>query len=110
MSEEPLHLIPVVVKFSLVPKKRRKSQVHNFLHRGPVTFDTLVYDTNVGDWNFLYTYFNPAIMSERELNIRLGVHPTNGEKHASPEEKEEDEFQVIWPRVHNREPQVGDEL
>ena len=94
MSEEPLDLIPVVVKFSFVPKNRRKSQVHNFLHRGPVTFDTLVYDNNVGDINFLYTYFNPAMMSERELNIRFGVYPTNGEKHASPKEREEDEFQV----------------
>ena len=110
MSEKPLHLIPVVVKFALVRKSRRKSQVHNFLHPGPVTFDTLVYDNKVDYINFLYAYFNPAIMSERELNIRFGVHPTNGEKHASSEEKEDDDFQVIWPRVHNREPQVGDEL
>ena len=97
MSEEPLDLIPVVVKFSFVPKNRRKSQVHNFLHRGPVTFDTLVYDNNVGDINFLYAYFNPARMSERELNIRFGVYPTNGEKHAPPKKKEDDS--QVRPRI-----------
>ena len=46
-------------------------QILNFLHRGPVTFSTLVYDTNVGDISALATYFNPDRISERELNLRL---------------------------------------
>ena len=45
-------------------------QILNFLHRGPVTFSTLVYDTNVGDISALATYFNPERISERELNLR----------------------------------------
>merc|ERR1712033_9420 len=48
-----------------------------------VTFQTLVYDTNVGDISPLATYFNPDRISERELNLRFGHHPTSGEKHAS---------------------------
>ena len=49
---------------------RRRSQILNYLHRGPVTFNTLVYDTNVGDISALATYFNPDRISERELNLR----------------------------------------
>ena len=49
---------------------RRRSQILNYLHRGPVTFNTLVYDTNVGDISSLATYFNPDRISERELNLR----------------------------------------
>merc|ERR1739843_5578 len=72
------------------------AQILNFLHRSPVTFSTMVYDTNVGDISSLATYFNPDRISERELNIRFGVYPSSGEKHASP--KKDDES-LVKPRI-----------
>merc|ERR1712033_155885 len=83
MLERPGDLIPVLPNATSIPWTRRRSQILNFLHRGPVTFQTLVYDTNVGDISALATYFNPDRISERELNLRFGHHPTSGEKHAS---------------------------
>ena len=97
MLEKPGDLIPVVAKATAIRWTSRRSQILNFLHRGPVTFSTLVYDTNVGDISPLSAYFNPAMMSERELNIRFGVYPTNGEKHAPPKKKEDDSH--VWPRI-----------
>ena len=49
---------------------RRRSQILNYLHRGPVTFSTLVYDSNVGDISPLATYFNPDRITLSELNFR----------------------------------------
>merc|ERR1712048_1190051 len=83
MLERPGDLIPVLPNATSIPWTRRRSQILNFLHRGPVTFGTLVYDTNVGDISALATYFNPDRISERELNLRFGHYPTSGEKHAS---------------------------
>ena len=45
-------------------------QILNFLHRGPVTFSTLVYDTNVGDISTLSCYFNQERISVEELNSK----------------------------------------
>merc|ERR1712215_562129 len=84
MLERPGDLIPVQPNATSIPWTRRRSQILNFLHRGPVTFNTLVYDTNVGDISALATYFNPDRISERELNLRFGHYPTSGEKHDSP--------------------------
>ena len=84
MLERPGDLIPVLPNATAIPWTRRRSQILNFLHRGPVTFATLVYDTNVGDISALATYFNPDRISERELNLKFGQYPTSGEKHASP--------------------------
>ena len=97
MLENPPDLIPVVDKFKDIPANRQKAQILNFLHRGPVTFSTLVYDTNVGDISPLFSYFPPALISVRELNIRFGVYPTNGEKHAPPKKKEDDS--QVRPRI-----------
>jgi len=97
MLEKPGDLIPVVAKATAIRWTSRRSQILNFLHRGPVTFSTLVYDTNVGDISPLSAYFNPDRISERELNIRFGVYPTNGEKHASP--KKEDDDSQVKPRI-----------
>ena len=97
MLEKPIDLIPVVDKFKAIPANRKKAQILNFLHRGPVTFSTLVYDTNVGDISPLSAYFNPAMISVRELNTRFGVYPTNGEKHAPPKKKEDDS--QVRPRI-----------
>ena len=52
-----------------------------------MTFNTLVYDTNVGDISSLATYFNPDRISERELNLRFGHYPaaSGGEEQESPQ-------------------------
>lgn len=84
MLERPGDLIPVLPNAVTIPWTRRRSQILNYLHRGPVTFNTLVYDTNVGDISALATYFNPDRISERELNLRFGHYPSTGEKHESP--------------------------
>jgi len=97
MLEKPGDLIPVVAKATAIPWTRRRAQILNFLHRGPVTFSTMVYDTNVGDISSLATYFNPDRISERELNIRFGVYPSSGEKHASP--RKEDDESLVKPRI-----------
>jgi len=97
MLERPGDLIPVQPNATSIPWTRRRSQILNFLHRGPVTFSTLVYDTNVGDISALATYFNPDRISERELNLRFGHYPTSGEKHASPQKAGTEA--VVKPRL-----------
>jgi len=97
MLERPGDLIPVQPNATSIPWTRRRSQILNFLHRGPVTFATLVYDTNVGDISALATYFNPDRISERELNLRFGHYPTSGEKHASPQKAGTEA--VVKPRL-----------
>merc|ERR1711973_529044 len=59
MLERPGDLIPVTPQATSIPWTKRRSQILKFLHRGPVTFKTLVYDTNVGDISPLSAYFNP---------------------------------------------------
>ena len=62
---------PVIVYFyKYVLELIKFFQILNFLHRGPVTFSTLVYDTNVGDISSLATYFNPERVSVKDLNSR----------------------------------------
>jgi len=97
MLERPGDLIPVLPQATAIPWTRRRSKILNFLHRGPVTFATLVYDTNVGDISALATYFNPDRISERELNLRFGHYPTSGEKHASPTKNGNDS--IARPRL-----------
>eukprot|EP00092_Neocalanus_flemingeri_P015560 GFUD01016842.1.p1 GENE.GFUD01016842.1~~GFUD01016842.1.p1 ORF type:complete len:305 (-),score=80.53 GFUD01016842.1:430-1344(-) len=97
MLERPGDLIPVQPNATSIPWTRRRSQILNFLHRGPVTFSTLVYDTNVGDISALATYFNPDRISERELNLRFGHYPSSGEKHASPQKAGTEA--VVKPRL-----------
>lgn len=75
----PGDLIPVQASATTIPWTRRKSQVLNYLHRGPVTFSTLVYDTNVGDISALSTYFNPERVSVKDLNSRFGQYPSSGD-------------------------------
>ena len=55
-----------------IPWAKRKNHVINFLHRGPVTFQTLVFDTNVGDIAPLSTYFNPHKWTVKDLNEKFG--------------------------------------
>eukprot|EP00088_Acartia_fossae_P029085 TRINITY_DN2989_c0_g1_i1.p1 TRINITY_DN2989_c0_g1~~TRINITY_DN2989_c0_g1_i1.p1 ORF type:complete len:302 (-),score=19.73 TRINITY_DN2989_c0_g1_i1:523-1428(-) len=88
MLLKPGDLIPVQPAATSIPWTRRKSQILNFLHRGPVTFSTLVYDTNVGDISALSTYFNPERVSVKDLNSRFGQYPD------SPDYNREEEVRV----------------
>jgi len=109
MLERPGDLIPVQGNATTIPWTKRRSQILNFLHRGPVTFNTLVYDTNVGDISSLATYFNPDRISERELNLRFGHYPaaSGGEEHESPQKAGPED--AVKPRLllypdHNLNP------
>jgi len=94
----PGDLIPVQPTATTIPWTRRKSQILNFLHRGPVTFSTLVYDTNVGDISALSTYFNPERISVKDLNSRFGQHPSSGENSRDDNVKVGSE-NVLKPRL-----------
>lgn len=94
----PGDLIPVQPEATTIPWTRRKSQILNFLHRGPVTFSTLVYDTNVGDISALSTYFNPERVSVKDLNSRFGQFPTSGENSREDSVKVGSE-NVLKPRL-----------
>jgi len=72
MLEKPGDLIPVTEAAKFLPWHGRRSKILNFLHRGKVTFATLVYDTNVGDISTLGCYFNSERISVDELNSRYG--------------------------------------
>ena len=72
MLVESGDLIPVLPDAVEIPWTKRKNHVFNFLHRGPVTFRTLVYDSNVGDISPLSTYFNPQKWTVRDLNEKFG--------------------------------------
>lgn len=78
MLVTPGDLIPVQPEATAIPWTRRKSQILNFLHRGPVDFNTLVYDTNVGDISPLSIYFNPDRISVQDLNSRFGQTSERG--------------------------------
>lgn len=75
MLVSPGDLIPILPEAAQLPWTRRRSQILNFLHRGPVTFSTLVYDTNVGDISTLSCYFNQERISVEELNSKYGHLP-----------------------------------
>merc|ERR1712112_529511 len=89
MLERPGDLIPVTPQATSIPWTKRRSQILKFLHRGPVTFKTLVYDTNVGDISPLSAYFNPDRISVPDLNNQFANCPKNGEKQA-PTQKNSD--------------------
>ena len=70
MLNRPGDLIPVTDEAKLMTWSNRSSKIVEFLHRGPVTFSTLVYDTNVGDIATIASYFNPEMVSLEELNSK----------------------------------------
>jgi len=65
-------LIPVLSHAVEIPWTRRKNQIMGFLYRGRVTFQTMVYDSNVGDISPLSTYFNPRKWTVEDLNQKFG--------------------------------------
>jgi len=98
MLERPGDLIPVKPAAATIPWTRRRSQILNFLHRGPVNFNTLVYDTNVGDISSLASYFNEERISVDELNSRFGHNPFSETSLAEEETKIGNE-NVVMPRL-----------
>ena len=68
MLNRPGDLIPVTEEAKLMTWSNRSSKIVEYLHRGPVSFSTLVYDTNVGDIATIASYFNPEMVSLEELN------------------------------------------
>lgn len=95
----PGDLIPVHPTATTIPWTRRKSQILNFLHRGPVTFTTLVYDTNVGDISALSTYFNPERVSVKDLNSRFGQHPSSSGEDSRDDNVKVGSENVLKPRL-----------
>jgi len=69
-------LIPVRRDAIEVPWTKRKAQIMAFLFKGPVNFQTHVYDTNVGDIAQVSTYFNPQKWTEKDLNDRFAKKAT----------------------------------
>jgi hypothetical protein len=49
----------------------------------PFSFQTQVYDTNVGDISSLASYFNPQRWTVVDLNERFGIQPQNAEPNDS---------------------------
>ena len=72
MLVESGDLIPVLPYAVEIPWTKRKNHGFNYLLRGPVTFKTLVYDSNVGDISPLSTYFNPQKWTVKDLNEKFG--------------------------------------
>jgi len=93
-------LIPVEAEATSVPWTRRKSQILNHLHRGPVDFSTLVYDTNVGDISAISTYFNPERISVQDLNSRFGQYPSSIQD-GSSEKKDSTKPRLLLYPEHN---------
>merc|ERR1712243_396471 len=99
MLVTPGDLIPVQSSATTIPWTRRKSQILNYLHRGPVSFSTLVYDTNVGDISALSTYFNPERVSVKDLNSRFGQHPSSSGEDSRDEDVKVGADNVLKPRL-----------
>jgi len=96
-------LIPVESEATSIPWTRRKSQILNFLHRGPVDFSTLVYDTNVGDISAISTYFNPERVSVKDLNTKFGQHPSsNPEKDEKKDGSDSRKPRLLLYPEHNQ--------
>ena len=77
MLNRPGDLIPVTEEAKLMTWSNRSSKIVEYLHRGPVSFSTLVYDTNVGDIATIASYFNPEMVSLEELNSKYAQRLSN---------------------------------
>ena len=61
-------LVPVRPELSQLPSNQIRGQLMNFVHLGPVNFETLVFHTGSGELHKLGFYFNEHIMSIVVLN------------------------------------------
>ena len=60
--------MPVKLELSQLPSNQIRGQLMNFVHLGPVNFETLVFHTGSGELHKLGFYFNEHIMSVVVLN------------------------------------------
>ena len=102
MLNRPGDLIPVTAEAAkLMAWSNRSSRIFEYLHRGPVTFSTLVYDTNVGDIATIASYFNPEMVSLEELNNKYAQRLIK-----TGEQEQMDEVQVprllVYPNLSNQ--------
>ena len=72
-------LVPVKLELSQLPSNQIKGQLMNFVHLGPVNFETLVFHTGSGELHKLGFYFNEHIMSIVVLNAMFN-NSSNGDK------------------------------
>ena len=61
-------LVPVKPELCQLPINQMRAQFMQFIHLGPVNFDTLVYHTGTGEIHKLGFYFNEHIVSIVILN------------------------------------------
>ena len=77
-----VELIPVVPEFKTISSPiLRWSSWRNFIQRGPVTYNTLVFVKFIGDVVTVINYFNPEFFNEEEINDRFGIYPNSDGKH-----------------------------
>ena len=71
--------MPVKLELSQLPSNQIKGQLMNFVHLGPVNFETLVFHTGSGELHKLGFYFNEHIMSIVVLNAMFN-NSSNGDR------------------------------
>ena len=72
-------LVPVRPELSQLPSNQIRGQLMNFVHLGPVNFETLVFHTGSGELHKLGFYFNEHIMSIVVLNAMFN-NSSNGDR------------------------------
>ena len=99
MLNRPGDLIPVTEEAKLMTWSNRSSKIVEYLHRGPVSFSTLVYDTNVGDIATIASYFNPEMVTLEELNNKYAkrLSKTGRERVQGQEEEVQVPRLLIYP-------------
>ena len=69
-------LVPVKPELCQLPINQMRVQLIQFVHLGPVTFDTLVFHTGTGEIHKLGFYFNEHIVSIVVLNAMFNNSST----------------------------------
>jgi hypothetical protein len=64
-------LVPVSASIRQLPANTHRARHKEHLHRGAVTFDTLVFDSSIGQVAAVSDYFNRHLVTEDELNSGL---------------------------------------
>ena len=85
----------------------RSSKIVEYLHRGPVSFSTLVYDTNVGDIATISSYFNPEMVTLEELNKKYAKSKTREAVQVMEKEVEQAPMVLLNPIIHPNLPNKG---
>ena len=109
MLNRPGDLIPVTEEAKLMSWTNRSSKIVEYLHRGPVSFSTLVYDTNVGDIATISSYFNPEMVTLEELNKKYAKRSSKMGEAVQVMEKEVQQAPMVLlnPTIHTNLPAKG---